>query len=101
MAIDFIQVNTTKPLGAKVVQAANALRAYRELIALIVADVNHMNDGSDYATVETLFGLQAGAGANFVSLLNIQDAIINGTGGAGGATQQGQILEFCARLAGQ
>jgi hypothetical protein len=101
MAIDFITVNTAKPLGARAVQAANQLRAYRELIALLVGDVNHMNNGSDYTTVESQFGLQSGTGANFTTLLNIQNDIINGTAGAGGSTQQGQILEFCNRLAGQ
>ena len=101
MAIDFIQVNTAKPLGAKVVQAANALRQYRELVALLAADISHMNDGTDYTTVESQFGLQTGVGSNFATLVSIQNDIVNGSAGAGGATQQGQILEFCARLAGQ
>lgn len=101
MAADFLVINTAKSLGAKAVLAANILRQYRELIAMLVADANHMNDGSDFSLVESQFGLAAGKGANFVTLLNIQDAIVNGTTGAGQATQQGQILEFVARLAGQ
>jgi hypothetical protein len=60
-----------------------------------------MANGADYSMVESQFGLQTDAGANFVTLLNLLQGILTGSTGAGGATQQGQIAEFCARLSGQ
>lgn len=101
MAADFIPVNTAKPFGALAVQTGNLIYQLKSSVTRMVAAANHQNNGADYSMVEQQFGLQAGAGANFVTLLNIMDAIFNGATGAGGATQQGQINEYCARISGQ
>lgn len=101
MAADFIVVNTAKPLGAKLVQAANLLRQLRELVQQLADATGHMFAGTDYSVLEQQLGLQAGTGANVATLIGIQQGILCGATGAGGATQQGQVLEFCARLAGQ
>ncbi len=101
MAADFINVNRTKTLGSSLVRAADLLRELRELIDKLKDAGNHSNDGSSYTVMETNFGLATGAGPNTLTLINIMDSILNGSDAAGGATQQGQIEEFCARLAGQ
>ena len=101
MANDYIVINVAKPLGGKAVQAANQLLQLRSLIDSLVQSINHLNDGVTYTTLEAQFGLAAGVGANFATLMNIQQNILVGSTGAGGATQQGQIIEFCARIAGQ
>ncbi len=101
MAADLIIVNTTKPLGSLAVQTANLIYQLKSNITRMVGAINHSNDGSTYVLEEQLFGLLSGAGANFATLVSILDGIFNGTGGAGGTTQQSQINEFCARLAGQ
>jgi hypothetical protein len=101
MAADFLTVNTSKPLGAKLVAAANLLRQLRELVQQMADCSGHMFTGADYSVLEQQFGLQTGTGANVATLIGIQQGILVGATGAGGATQQGQILEFCSRLAGQ
>lgn len=101
MAIDFIKVDKTKQLGNDVVNIANATAALQALVARVKLQLSHMNDGTDYATVEAQTGAAAGKGTTIVSEVNILDAIINGNTGAGGATQQGQILSLVGQLAGQ
>ena len=72
MAADFIVVNTAKPLGAKLVQAANLLRQLRELVQQLADATGHMFAGTDYSVLEQQLGLQAGTGANVATLIGIQ-----------------------------
>lgn len=101
MAADYITVNRAKQLGNSLVRSADLLRELRETVAKLKGVGNHSFNASDYAVLEANFGLPTGSGANTLTLINILDAILNGSTGAGGATQQGQIAEFCDRLAGQ
>jgi hypothetical protein len=101
MAADYITVNRSKQLGNSLVRAADLMRELRELVDKLKDAGNHSFDGPDYSVMEANFGLAAGQGANTLALINIVDSIINGSTGAGGATQQSQIEEFVARLAGQ
>jgi hypothetical protein len=101
MAIDAIKVNKTLQLANDLVIAANQLAALQAMVGRIKLQLSHMNDGSNYATVETNTGATAGQGTTIVSLFNIFDAIVNGATGAGGATQQTQLLDVVGKLAGQ
>lgn len=100
MAADFININTAKPLGAKVVILANNLRALREPCDLLMDAVDHSNDGATYTLLETNFGL-SGGGANFATLLgNLRD-VLNTDVTIAGATRLANVDEFCARIVGQ
>ena len=82
-------------------RAADLMVELRGLVAKLKGAGNHSNTGTDYSLMEANFGLPAGSGANTLTLINILDSVLNGSTGAGGATQQGQIQEFVDRLAGQ
>lgn len=101
MAIDAIKVNKSLQLANDVVNMANLMGQLQALTARLKLQLSHMNDGSVFTLVETNLGSTAGTGTTVVSQVNIVDAIVNGNTGAGGATQQGQILSFVGMIAGQ
>ncbi len=88
MANDYVPVSPASPQGGELLRRVADLRsAYDGLIAL-EAHAQHMHDGADYATVEQQFGLPAGAGANFLTLLGLVIADIG----------DGQVVELLARF---
>lgn len=101
MAADYLTVNTAKPLGSKLVRAANLLRELRELVDLLSDAKDHSFAAVDYTVLETNFGLTASTGANVATLLGLIQTIFNTNTDVTGANRLAQLDEFCARLAGQ
>ncbi len=103
MANDYIIVTrTNRPqLGNQAIRAANLLKELRELIDGLNDAGQHMNDGSTYTTLEAQFGLSAGAGANFLSLVDTINTLLNKNTDVTGANRLSQLDEFQSRLAGQ
>lgn len=93
MAIDYLTIkkNPRPKMGEQAIIAANALIDVRDRIQALEASAQRMVDGGDVATLETNFGLNAGAGANFISLL----------GSTKTAIEAAILQEFTARLANQ
>ena len=101
MAIDYIPVNRTKQLGNKAVRLAGMIREVQDLVDEMNDVAGHSHDGSDYSTLETNFGLETGAGANFATLLVLLQNIFNTTTTVAGADRLSQLNEFTSRLGGQ
>lgn len=103
MADDFVQINTVtqKPLGRALISAANQLRALRELVDQLMDAADHSNNGASFATMESIFGLPTGSGANMATLIgNLRD-ILNTNVDVTGANRLSRLDEFSGRLAGQ
>lgn len=103
MANDYLSISkTNRPqLGSQVISLANLLRDVRDRVDALNDSASHMHDGATFTAVETNFGLPAGTGGNFVTLLqNLQD-ILNTGNTIAGATRLANLDEFVARLAGQ
>lgn len=103
MADDYIRVTpTNRPqMGNQTIRLANLVREVRDLTDAINDAASHMHDGVTYTTVESNFGLSAGTGANFVTLLGLIQTIFNTNTDVTGANRQSQLDEFVSRLAGQ
>lgn len=103
MAIDFTVITkTNRPQqGNQAVALANQLRDIRDKADALNDAASHMHDGSNYALVESQFGLSAGAGANFVTLLQQLHDILNTSATVSDANRLARLDEFVARLAGQ
>lgn len=92
MAADFIVVDRTDQHGNSTVRLANLLRETQDLAADLLANAGHMWDtGPDYTQLESLFGLSAGSGGNFLTLLTNVDTALGDS----------SLTEFVARVAGQ
>lgn len=63
MATTFININTGQRLGAQLRSAIDQVRAARDLLARLRGVMDTQIDGSNYALLESQFGLQAGEGA--------------------------------------
>lgn len=91
MAADFISVDRTKQLGNSAVRLAGLIQESQNLCDDLKANADHQWDTGDYTLLESKFGLAAGAGANFLTLLgNVQTAL--------GAAA---LAEYVARVANQ
>lgn len=103
MAVDYIAVTrTNRPqLGNQVISAANRLKELAELIDGLSAIAGHQWDVGDYTTLEAQFGLSAGQGANFLTLLTYMQEIFNTNTDVTGANRLARLREFVGRLAGQ
>lgn len=103
MANDFlaIQRQGRTNLGSQLVSLANALRDVRDKCDALNDAASHMHDGATYTTVESQFGITAGQGANFVSLMGLLNNILNTNVTVAGTDRLAQLDEFVARLAGQ
>ena len=74
MASDYIAINTAQPsmapqaalLKAYVTQLRNAYNSGKHILGLM----GHMHDGTDFAGLETVFGLPAGEGQVVFDLVN-------------------------------
>ena len=80
---------------------ANQLRDLRDKADALNDAASHMHDGATYTLVETRFGLAPGAGANFVTMLQQLQDILNTNATIAGADRLSRLDEFVARLAGQ
>lgn len=103
MANDYIIITrTNRPqLGSQIIAAANRLKELRELVRGLADVAGHMHDGATYTTLEAQFGIPAGSGANFVTLLGLLDNILNTNTTVAGTDRLSQLNEFVGRLAGQ
>lgn len=103
MAIDYQQISkTNRPnLGAEAIAFANALRDVRDKCDALNDAAAHMHDGSNFATVETMFGLTGGQGSNWVTLLQQTHDILNTNATVAGADRLSRLDEIVARVAGQ
>jgi hypothetical protein len=82
MARDFIKVDASKTTAT---YAAELLR-YKELLRQaydqgkkVLAVMGHLNDGSNFADIELLFGLAAGTGQTVFDLINGSVGSMEGT----------------------
>lgn len=103
MAADYIVISrTSRPqLGNQLISLANHLRDVRDLCDALNDIGQHQFNASDYSLFETQFGLQAGQGANVLTLLGLVNTILNTSGTVTGADRLNQLDEFVSRLAGQ
>lgn len=69
MAASYISVDSTKPLGHSLLQAAGDARRFGEEIAAIKRVMDGMANGTDYAIIEAQFGLPAGKGGDVSYLI--------------------------------
>lgn len=74
MARDHIKIDTT---NAATSPLAQSLKSYVQQLRLafntgeqIVAQMSHMNDGTNFTDIETIFGLPAGKGQAVFDLVN-------------------------------
>jgi hypothetical protein len=74
MAVDFITIDTSNPqvaIGAMQLKTlCRQLRDGYNSGLQILAVMTHMNDGSDFTTIEKKFGLQAGEGQVVFDMVN-------------------------------
>ena len=91
MAADFISIDRSKQHGNQTVSAAGRLQEVQDIVDDLEANAQHMWDAGQYDMLESKFGLQPGAGANFLSLL----------GQVRTALRVPILTEFVSRVAGQ
>lgn len=70
MAINHIPIDQSKRLGGRLRQLVNSLRDFTELLAELRGIGNQSFDGTDYAHLETQWGIPTGSGADVLFLLN-------------------------------
>lgn len=70
MPKDFISVNTTKNLGADLVNAKETLRNVFDRLEWLRDTALHNIDDPDYADFEANFGIPTGAGQTVYNVLN-------------------------------
>lgn len=91
MAADFITIDKTKQHGNNTVRASNNLENSINEVIDLEAHAQRMWDTGDFTLLESKFGLTAGAGANFLTLLgNLKTALAAAA-----------VTEFVNRTAGQ
>ena len=104
MAADYIPIVKTpsRPqLGSQTVSVANKLIELRQLVLALNMISGHCVNASDFSILETQFGLPAGTGANFATLLGNLNTLFNTNTDVVGATRLAQLDEFQSRIAGQ
>lgn len=72
-ARDFIKIDTsvtTATQAAELKQFVSSLRDAYQRGKKILAVMGHMNDGSNFADIETFYGLPAGKGQTVFNLVN-------------------------------
>ena len=69
MAKDFITVDTTKNMGADLVNAKESLRNVTDRLQWLKDTMDHNVDASDYTDVEALFGIPTGNGQTAYNML--------------------------------
>jgi hypothetical protein len=78
MAVDFIAIDLTSSQGTLLKQYINTLRSAYEIGARVAGIMNHNNDGTTFAPIETLFGVKAGSGQTVFNLVNGSTGAMNG-----------------------
>jgi hypothetical protein len=83
MPIDFIKVttnDTNAPFAADLVSLVRQVRGVFDQIDKVLDVMTHTNNGSDFTTLETLFGLPTGQGQMVFDLCNGTRLALNGSG---------------------
>lgn len=101
MAADRIVIDRSKQAGNSLVRAADLLAELSDNIAKLNLIAGHTNDGATYTQMESTFGLQAGAGANCITLITLINNLFNTNTDVTGANRLSQLLEFVGRVSGQ
>lgn len=91
MANDYIGIDANSPQGRDLIQLSRQLNQVTDLLADIVNRQSHMHDGSDYSTVETIYGIPTGKGVTVVTALAALKADLDAITGPG-------IAQVIARL---
>ena len=92
MPIDNITVSPTSPQGPLLKSLEANLQAAYNLAVQVLNLMNQQTDGTNFATVESQFGLQAGNGQTCYNLV----AGLAGT--PSGALQASNVTQFLARM---
>jgi hypothetical protein len=79
MAVDFISVNVNAPLGRNLKDFVTGLRQVLDGGEAVMGVMNHNWDVGDYASLEALFGLPDGTGANVLTLMTGTMNALKGT----------------------
>ncbi len=79
MAVDYLKGNANATFGGKLINARASLNTTMNLLAEIKATMVHNNNGSDWTTIESLFGLPSGKGQTVYDLVNGMVGSWNGT----------------------
>lgn len=95
MPIDNIPINRGSPQGNQLAGLLTSLWQLRGNAEQILAQMQEMNDGSDYATLETQFGLGTGKGSTVYSLMF---ALANGNPASPSGFGAGAFTQFMNRL---
>lgn len=91
MADDFIKIDRTKQHGNQAVRLAGLIQEAQDMADNLEANAQRQWDTGEYTTLETKFGLQAGAGANFLTLLGLVKTALN----------HADLQQYVARVANQ
>jgi hypothetical protein len=98
MAINHISIDRTEQLGADLINLARQLQDTRDKANRLVDIANTQWDTGVFTTLESRFGLEAGAGGDVLFLLSYLDEILNTNTTVSGADRLARINDFCARL---
>lgn len=103
MADTYLRITqTSRPqMGNQAIALANNLRDLRDRADALNDSASNMHDGATFTTVELMFGLSAGQGGNFVTLLQQLHDILNTNTTVAGVDRLARLDEFIGRLAGQ
>lgn len=91
MAADFIEIDRSKQHGNQSVRLAGLLQETQNLCEDLEGNAQRMWDVGDHTLLEQQFGLETGAGANFLTLL----------GSVKTALEAAILQEYVARVANQ
>lgn len=71
MAATFIPVDSSKPLGHTLLEAATIARDFGDRIAALKRVMAAQTNGTDYSILEAQFGLPAGKGGDVSYLISV------------------------------
>jgi hypothetical protein len=69
MAIDNIAVNGSSAQGQQLKSWIQQWYAFKQATQVLLAQMQHQNDGVSYATLETQFGIATGQGTNVYGIV--------------------------------
>ena len=82
MAVDFIKVDTSVTTAVKARELLECVRAVRtayEQLIKALETMGHLNDGTTFTSIETVYGLPAGTGQTVFNLVNGAKGSFEGT----------------------
>lgn len=95
MPIDNIPVNGTSAKGNEIKSLNSVLFSAKSQAEQILSQMQEMNDGSNYATLETQYGVATGQGATMYSLLF---SLANGNPASPSGFGSGTFTQFMNRV---